>query len=165
MEADAAAIVVRVDPAGNLVIEDIDTASSEDNQITIPTLKRVLSAGAPVPNHVLQRMLAAIPPQAAELGQFARRQEVGASAIPGRLDGLVHWGFEATDTGDPQQRPSWPGMATFRAVRSAVPLRGDVPSSKGDGPVARLTTKAPKPQFCRPFGLCLEWHAACHHLG
>jgi olefin beta-lactone synthetase len=33
----------------------------EDNRITLPTLKRVLSAGAPVPLHVLKRMKAAIP--------------------------------------------------------------------------------------------------------
>jgi olefin beta-lactone synthetase len=34
----------------------------EANQIVLPTLKRVLSAGAPVPPHVLRRMKAAIPP-------------------------------------------------------------------------------------------------------
>ncbi len=34
----------------------------EDNKIVLPTLKRVLSAGAPVPIHVLKRMKAAIPP-------------------------------------------------------------------------------------------------------
>ena len=34
----------------------------EDNQIVLPTLKRVLSAGAPVPPHVLKRMKAAIAP-------------------------------------------------------------------------------------------------------
>jgi len=33
----------------------------EDNRIALPTLKRVLSAGAPVPLHVLKRMKAAIP--------------------------------------------------------------------------------------------------------
>jgi len=33
----------------------------EQHQITLPTLKRVLSAGAPVPPHVLWRMKAAIP--------------------------------------------------------------------------------------------------------
>src|SRR5262245_52273120 len=34
----------------------------EDHKIVLPTLKRVLSAGAPVPPHVLKRMKAAIPP-------------------------------------------------------------------------------------------------------
>jgi hypothetical protein len=34
----------------------------EEHQIKLPTLKRVLSAGAPVPPHVLSRMKAAIPP-------------------------------------------------------------------------------------------------------
>ena len=34
----------------------------EEHKIVLPTLKRVLSAGAPVPPHVLQRMKAAIPP-------------------------------------------------------------------------------------------------------
>jgi acyl-CoA synthetase (AMP-forming)/AMP-acid ligase II len=34
---------------------------SEQNKIVLPTLKRVLSAGAPVPPHVLKRMKAAIP--------------------------------------------------------------------------------------------------------
>ena len=34
----------------------------EDRRIQLPTLRRVLSAGAPVPPHVLQRMKAAIPP-------------------------------------------------------------------------------------------------------
>jgi acyl-CoA synthetase (AMP-forming)/AMP-acid ligase II len=34
----------------------------EDKNIVLPTLKRVLSAGAPVPPHVLKRMKAAIPP-------------------------------------------------------------------------------------------------------
>jgi acyl-CoA synthetase (AMP-forming)/AMP-acid ligase II len=33
----------------------------EDHKIVLPTLKRVLSAGAPVPPHVLKRMKAAIP--------------------------------------------------------------------------------------------------------
>src|SRR5439155_11125737 len=33
----------------------------EQNKIVLPTLKRVLSAGAPVPVHVLRRMKAAIP--------------------------------------------------------------------------------------------------------
>jgi olefin beta-lactone synthetase len=33
----------------------------EENKIVLPTLKRVLSAGAPVPVHVLRRMKAAIP--------------------------------------------------------------------------------------------------------
>jgi acyl-CoA synthetase (AMP-forming)/AMP-acid ligase II len=33
-----------------------------EHQIVLPTLKRVLSAGAPVPPHVLSRMKAAIPP-------------------------------------------------------------------------------------------------------
>jgi olefin beta-lactone synthetase len=33
----------------------------EDHQVKLPTLKRVLSAGAPVPPHVLSRMKAAIP--------------------------------------------------------------------------------------------------------
>ncbi|MEX2026841.1 MAG: fatty acid CoA ligase family protein, partial [Pirellulaceae bacterium] len=34
----------------------------EENRIKLPTLRRVLSAGAPVPPHVLSRMKAAIPP-------------------------------------------------------------------------------------------------------
>lgn len=34
----------------------------EENKIILPTLKRVLSAGAPVPGHVLKRMKAAIAP-------------------------------------------------------------------------------------------------------
>jgi acyl-CoA synthetase (AMP-forming)/AMP-acid ligase II len=34
----------------------------EEQKIVLPTLKRVLSAGAPVPPHVLKRMKAAIPP-------------------------------------------------------------------------------------------------------
>jgi acyl-CoA synthetase (AMP-forming)/AMP-acid ligase II len=34
----------------------------EEHQIELPTLKRVMSAGAPVPPHVLRRMKAAIPP-------------------------------------------------------------------------------------------------------
>lgn len=34
----------------------------EEHQIVLPTLKRVLSAGAPVPPHVLRRMKNAIPP-------------------------------------------------------------------------------------------------------
>jgi acyl-coenzyme A synthetase/AMP-(fatty) acid ligase len=33
----------------------------EEQRIHLPTLKRVLSAGAPVPVHVLRRMKAAIP--------------------------------------------------------------------------------------------------------
>jgi len=36
----------------------------EQNQIVLPTLKRVLSAGAPVPPHVLKRMKGAIPADA-----------------------------------------------------------------------------------------------------
>jgi acyl-CoA synthetase (AMP-forming)/AMP-acid ligase II len=34
----------------------------EEHQVKLPTLRRVLSAGAPVPPHVLRRMKAAIPP-------------------------------------------------------------------------------------------------------
>ncbi len=47
----------------------------EDNKIVLPTLKRVLSAGAPVPSHVLKRMRAAVP-----------------------LDGDVHTPYGATES-------------------------------------------------------------------
>src|SRR5207244_410059 len=34
----------------------------EDHKIVLPTLRRILSAGAPVPPHVLKRMKAAVAP-------------------------------------------------------------------------------------------------------
>jgi acyl-coenzyme A synthetase/AMP-(fatty) acid ligase len=61
----------------------------EDRRIQLPTLRRVLSAGAPVPPHVLQRMKAAIP-----------------------ADGDIHTPYGATEAlrfpfgGD---FPAWPG--------------------------------------------------------
>lgn len=47
---------------GSPAIWNVVGRHCEERQIVLPTLKRVLSAGAPVPPHVLQRMKNAIPP-------------------------------------------------------------------------------------------------------
>lgn len=83
----------------------------EDRHITLPTLRRVLSAGAPVPPHVLQRMKRAIAPEgdihtpygatealpvasisATEvLGETAARSQQGAGTCVGRRFPGIRW--------------------------------------------------------------------------
>jgi len=83
----------------------------EEHKIVLPTLKRVLSAGAPVPVHVLRRMKAAIPPDgdvhtpygateslpvasiaASEvLAETAERSALGAGTCVGRHFPGIEW--------------------------------------------------------------------------
>lgn len=83
----------------------------EENKITLPTLRRVLSAGAPVPPHVLQRMKNAIHPEgdvhtpygATEslpvatisasqvLGETAARSRTGAGTCVGTRFSKIDW--------------------------------------------------------------------------
>ena len=83
----------------------------EDRRIVLPTLRRVLSAGAPVPPHVLQRMKRAIAPDgdihtpygatealpvasisATEvLGETAARSQQGAGTCVGRRFPGIRW--------------------------------------------------------------------------
>lgn len=52
--------------------------------IRVPTLKRVLSAGAPVPHHVLQRMLAALPEGADVFTPYGATECLPVASIGGR---------------------------------------------------------------------------------
>jgi len=56
----------------------------EDHRIQMPTLRRVLSAGAPVPNHVLHRMLSTIPDDADIFTPYGATECLPVAAIGGR---------------------------------------------------------------------------------
>lgn len=56
----------------------------EKHDIKLPTLKRILSAGAPVPNHVLQRMTAALPDSADVFTPYGATECLPVAAIGGR---------------------------------------------------------------------------------
>ena len=56
----------------------------ESNDIKLPTLRRILSAGAPVPNHVLRRMLAALPDKADVFTPYGATECLPVAAIGGR---------------------------------------------------------------------------------
>ena len=91
----------------------------EDRRIVLPTLRRVLSAGAPVPPHVLQRMKRAIAPDgdvhtpygatealpvasisATEvLGETAARSQQGAGTCVGRRFPGIQWKVIRIDDG------------------------------------------------------------------
>lgn len=56
----------------------------EANNITLPTLRRVLSAGAPVPNHVLKRMTTALSDDADIYTPYGATECLPVAAIGGR---------------------------------------------------------------------------------
>ncbi len=53
-------------------------------QVKLPTLKRILSAGAPVPNHVLKRMTTALPDSADLFTPYGATECLPVAAIGGR---------------------------------------------------------------------------------
>lgn len=56
----------------------------EAHGVRLPTLKRILSAGAPVPNHVLTRMTNALPPEADVFTPYGATECLPVAAIGGR---------------------------------------------------------------------------------
>lgn len=56
----------------------------DEHNVRLPTLKRILSAGAPVPNHVLQRMLRALPDEADIFTPYGATECLPVAAIGGR---------------------------------------------------------------------------------
>ena len=56
----------------------------EAHDVKFPTLKRILSAGAPVPNHVLQRMLKTLPDHADIFTPYGATECLPVAAIGGR---------------------------------------------------------------------------------
>lgn len=56
----------------------------EDNNVTFPTIKRILSAGAPVPNHVLRRMLKTLSDEADVFTPYGATECLPVAAIGGR---------------------------------------------------------------------------------
>lgn len=56
----------------------------EANGVKFPTLKRILSAGAPVPNHVVQRMLKTLPDNADIFTPYGATECLPVAAIGGR---------------------------------------------------------------------------------
>ena len=56
----------------------------EQHQVKLPTLKRILSAGAPVPNHVLKRMTAALPETSDIFTPYGATECLPVAAIGGR---------------------------------------------------------------------------------
>ena len=58
----------------------------EEHNITFPTLRRILSAGAPVPNHVLQRMLKTLEATPSPWGEGGRRPGEGNGETSGRQE-------------------------------------------------------------------------------
>lgn len=116
----------------------------EDQRIQLPTLRRVLSAGAPVPPHVLQRMKRAIPadgdvhtPYGATealpvasisatevLGETAERTRQGAGTCVGRRFPGITWQVIRIDDGP------------LASLDEAVPLpRGEIGELIVQGPV------------------------------
>lgn len=56
----------------------------EDHGITLPSLRRILSAGAPVPVHVLQRMTSALAPKADIFTPYGATECLPVASIGGR---------------------------------------------------------------------------------
>lgn len=56
----------------------------EQHNVKLPTLKRILSAGAPVPNHVLQRMTNALPDDADVFTPYGATECLPVASIGGR---------------------------------------------------------------------------------
>ncbi|MEZ6063543.1 MAG: fatty acid CoA ligase family protein [Planctomycetaceae bacterium] len=56
----------------------------EQNDIRLPTLRRILSAGAPVPNHVLERITKALPDNADLFTPYGATECLPVAAIGGR---------------------------------------------------------------------------------
>jgi len=56
----------------------------DKHQVKLPTLKRVLSAGAPVPNHVLKRMTSALPESSDLFTPYGATECLPVAAIGGR---------------------------------------------------------------------------------
>jgi olefin beta-lactone synthetase len=56
----------------------------QEHDIQLPTLRRILSAGAPVPNHVLRRMTAALPDSADIFTPYGATECLPVAAIGGR---------------------------------------------------------------------------------
>lgn len=56
----------------------------EANNVRLPTLRRILSAGAPVPNHVLQRMTKALPDDADVFTPYGATECLPIAVIGGR---------------------------------------------------------------------------------
>lgn len=56
----------------------------DQHQVKLPTLKRILSAGAPVPNHVLKRMTTALPDSADLFTPYGATECLPVAAIGGR---------------------------------------------------------------------------------
>ena len=56
----------------------------EDRKITLPALRRILSAGAPVPNHVLQRMTNALDPSASFFTPYGATECLPVASISAR---------------------------------------------------------------------------------
>ena len=56
----------------------------QEHGIRLPTLRRILSAGAPVPNHVLRRMTAALPDSADIFTPYGATECLPVAAIGGR---------------------------------------------------------------------------------
>jgi acyl-CoA synthetase (AMP-forming)/AMP-acid ligase II len=56
----------------------------QEHGVQLPTLRRILSAGAPVPNHVLRRMIAALPDSADIFTPYGATECLPVAAIGGR---------------------------------------------------------------------------------
>jgi len=56
----------------------------DERNVKLPTLKRILSAGAPVPNHVLKRMTAALPESSDLFTPYGATECLPVAAIGGR---------------------------------------------------------------------------------
>jgi acyl-CoA synthetase (AMP-forming)/AMP-acid ligase II len=144
----------------------------EENKIVLPTLKRVLSAGAPVPPHVLERMKAAIPAggevhtpygatealpvasiSAAEvLGETAAKSAGGAGTCVGRRFPGIEWKvIRITD--DP--------IATIDQAEELPP--GEIGELIVRGPV--VTTEYVTRTDCNPLHKIKDGSGFWHRMG
>jgi acyl-CoA synthetase (AMP-forming)/AMP-acid ligase II len=144
----------------------------EEHKIVLPSLKRVLSAGAPVPPHVHERMKAAIPadgdvhtPYGATealpvasisgsevLGETAARTAVGLGTCVGRRFPGIAWKvIRITD--EP--------IATMEGAEELAP--GEIGELIVRGPV--VTTEYVTRTDCNPLHKIADGHGFWHRLG
>ena len=117
----------------------------EEHQVQLPTLRRVLSAGAPVPIHVLQRMTAALSPDADIFTPYGATECLPVASIGGRAVLTETAALTAVGKGTcigtvfdgMQVRIIQTSFETLEDIHQAVPLSvGEIGEIIVKGPVA-----------------------------
>jgi acyl-CoA synthetase (AMP-forming)/AMP-acid ligase II len=144
----------------------------EKHNVTLPSLKRIMSAGAPVPPHVLQRMKNAIPADgdihtpygatealpvasiaASEvLHETAAKSAMGAGTCVGRRFPGIEWKVIAIDDGP---------LTTINQVRELP--RGEIGELIVRGPV--VTSEYVTRTDCNPLHKIVDGNMFWHRMG